>query len=185
MDEKTNASKGTYVPGRNRTVGALNLQSPSFDPYYQRQEEAEAAQEYDDVGAVELTGKPLAHKLKNLKITREPFTIQSFAWTKPENESYTYDAKNAHLVFNDLIEPKCIRLDHKIQPKEGLKDKKYCSFHNVYNHDTKDCVKLCDQLQTWLNSGTLKMKMLESTAYLVDVDSFPAVVGMVEVNWND
>ncbi|KAL6199345.1 hypothetical protein ACLB2K_029129 [Fragaria x ananassa] len=84
MDEKANASKGTYVPRRNRTVRALNLQSPMYDPYYQRQEETKATQEYDDVGAVELTGKPLAHKLKNLKITREPITIQSFAWTKPE-----------------------------------------------------------------------------------------------------
>ena len=96
-----------------------------------------------------------------------------------------YDAKNAHLVFNDLIEATCIRFDHKIPPKEGLKDKKYCSFHNVYNHDTKDCVKLRDQLHTWLNSGALKMKTPESTAYLVDVDPFLAVVSMVEVNWND
>ena len=56
MDEKANASKGTYVPGRNRTVGTLSLQSPTFDPYYQRQEETEAAQEYDDVGAVEQLG---------------------------------------------------------------------------------------------------------------------------------
>ncbi|KAL6141560.1 hypothetical protein ACLB2K_059848 [Fragaria x ananassa] len=118
-------------------------------------------------------------------MTRELITIQSFAWTKPEYESYTYDAKNANLVFNDLIEVKYVRLDHKIPSKEELKDKKYCTFHNVYNHDTKDCVKLRDQLQTWLNSSALKLKTPGSTTSLVDVDPFPPVVGMVEVNWAD
>nr|XP_011457309.1 PREDICTED: uncharacterized protein LOC105349391 [Fragaria vesca subsp. vesca] len=185
LDDKTNASKGTYIPGKNRTVGALNLQAPTYDPYYQRSEEAHTDQDLEDVGVVELTGNPLAHKLKNLKMTREPITIQSFAWTKPKYESYTYDAKNAHLVFNDLIEARYVRLDHKIPPKEELKDKKYCAFHNVYNHDTKDCVKLRDQLQTWLNSTELKMKTPGSTASLVDIDLFPPVVGMVEVNWAD
>ena len=89
------------------------------------------------------------------------------------------------LVFNDLIKAKYARLDHMIPSKEELKDKKYYAFYNVYNHDTKDCVKLRDQLQTWLNSRALKLKTLGSTASLVDVDPFPAVVGMVEVNWND
>ncbi|KAL6225226.1 hypothetical protein ACLB2K_004077 [Fragaria x ananassa] len=108
-----------------------------------------------------------------------------FAWTKPKYESYTYDAKNAHLVFNDLIEAKYVRLDHKIPSKEKLKDKKYCAFHNVHNHDTKECVKLREQLQTWLNSGALKLQTPGSSVSLVDVDLFPSTVGMVEVNWND
>ncbi|KAL6134752.1 hypothetical protein ACLB2K_066980 [Fragaria x ananassa] len=117
------------VPGRNRIIGALSLQSPTFDHYYKRQEETVAAQEYDD---------------------------------------------NAHLVFNDLIEAKYVLLDYKIPSKEELKDKKYCTIHNVYNYDTKDCVKLQDQLQTWLKSGALKMKTPESIASLVDVDPFPS-----------
>ena len=79
MDEKANASKGTYMSGRYRMVGALNLQTLTFDPYYRRQEETKVAPDYDDVGAVELTGKPLVHKLKNLKMTCEPITIYSFA----------------------------------------------------------------------------------------------------------
>lgn len=70
---------------------------------------------------------------------REPITIQFFAWTKLEHESYTYEAKNAHLVFNDLIDAKYVRLDHKVLTKEELKDKKYCTFHNVYNHDQRLC----------------------------------------------
>lgn len=131
---------------KNRTMGALSLQFPTYDPYYQRLEETHMDQDHEDVGAVELTGKPLAHMLKNLKMTREPITIQSFAWTKPKHESYTYDVKNDHLVFNDLIGAKYVCLDHKILPKEELKDKKYCAFHNVYNHNTKDCVKLQDQI---------------------------------------
>ena len=38
LDNKANASKGTYVPGKNRMVGALSMQTSAHDPYYQRPE---------------------------------------------------------------------------------------------------------------------------------------------------
>ncbi|MDD0148629.1 hypothetical protein PSY31_23365, partial [Shigella flexneri] len=33
-DARKNASRGTYVPGKHRTVAALSYQPATYDPYY-------------------------------------------------------------------------------------------------------------------------------------------------------
>ncbi|XP_024200455.1 uncharacterized protein LOC112203765 [Rosa chinensis] len=67
---------------------------------------------------------------------------------------------------------------------DQLKGNKYCKFHNLWNHNTADCVKLKDQIQVWLNNGSLQVEASAAAATLVDLNPFPDTgVGMVNVNW--
>ena len=101
MDEKANASKGTYVPGRNMTVGALNLQSSNFDPYYQRQEETEATQDYEDISAVKMTGKPKDENPRRASKRGRKEDNVDVVWP---SRQYTYNVNLAHEVLDDLID---------------------------------------------------------------------------------
>ncbi|XP_062026471.1 uncharacterized protein LOC133742807 [Rosa rugosa] len=67
---------------------------------------------------------------------------------------------------------------------DQLKGKKYCKFHNLWNHNTVDCVKLKDQIQVWLNNGSLQVEAPTTAAALVDLNPFPDTgINMVDVNW--
>lgn len=102
------------------------------------------------------------------------------AFTKPEFETYTYNANKAGEILDELINQNLIKTDCGPYPKvEQLKGKKYCKFHNMWNHNTSNCIKLKDQIQVWLNSGRIQVEG-EKTAALVDFDPFPPV-SMVDV----
>ena len=82
--------------------------------------------------------------------------------------------------MDELISQNLIKTDFGPYPKaEQLKGKKYCKFHNMWNHNTSNCIKMKDQIQIWLNNGRIQVEG-EKTAALVDSDPFPPV-GMVEV----
>ncbi|XP_024196126.1 uncharacterized protein LOC112199328 [Rosa chinensis] len=78
-----------------------------------------------------------------------------------------------------------VKIDFGPFPRpDQLKGKKYCKFHNLWNHNTTDCVKLKDQIQVWLNNGSLQVEASAAAAALVDLNLFPDTgVGMVNVNW--
>ncbi|XP_040362781.1 uncharacterized protein LOC112166133 [Rosa chinensis] len=187
-DTRKNASRGTYVPGKHRTVAALSYQPATYDPYYHHNNEEvvqdDDEEEKNDIAAYELTGKKnLA--LKQLKISKEPVKLKSVAFTKPELATYTYDANKAHEILDEMIAAKMVKTDFGPFPRpEQLKGKKYCKFHNLWNHNTADCVKLKDNIQVWLNNGSLQVEAPVTAAALVDLDPFPDTgINMVEVNW--
>lgn len=49
MDEKENASKRTYMLGKNMTVGELTIKPPTYDSYYQRPEETHTEQDHENI----------------------------------------------------------------------------------------------------------------------------------------
>ncbi|KAK9951609.1 hypothetical protein M0R45_007047 [Rubus argutus] len=139
LDDEANASKGTYAPGRHRNVNAIYA---PVDPFYSHPRTLFQEDETDgeDIAALELTGRSVV-KAKSLKIAREPVKISTMAFTKPEFETYTYNASKAGEILDELISQNLIKTDFGPYPKaEQLKGKKYCKFHNMWNHNTSDCI---------------------------------------------
>ncbi|XP_062006010.1 uncharacterized protein LOC133723211 [Rosa rugosa] len=131
-DARKNASKGTYVQGKNRTS---------------EEETPEEKVEKDEVSAHELSGKK-GSALKQLKLSKEPVKLKSVALTKPEFTTYTYDANKVHEILDEMTAAKMVKIDFGLYPKaDQLKGKKYCKFHNFWNHNTAECVNLKDQIQ--------------------------------------
>ncbi|KAL6133295.1 hypothetical protein ACLB2K_065532 [Fragaria x ananassa] len=62
-----------------------------------------------------------------------------------------------------------VRFQHETVERE-----KYCKYHNMWNHNTADCVKLKDQIQVWINEGVVTLDE-ENTVSLVDEKPFPTV----------
>ncbi|XP_024171662.1 uncharacterized protein LOC112177612 [Rosa chinensis] len=169
-------------------AATLSYQPATYDPYYHHNTE-EVVQddeevEDNDIAAYELTGKKNP-SLKQLKISKEPVKLKSMAFTKPEFATYTYDANKAHEILDEMIAAKMVKTDFGPFPQpDQLKGKKYCKFHNLWNHNTADCVKLKDQIQVWLNNGSLQVEAPVTAAALVDVDPFPDTgINMVNVEW--
>ncbi|XP_024178376.1 uncharacterized protein LOC112184350 [Rosa chinensis] len=80
-----------------------------------------------------------------------------------------------------------VKTDFGPFPKpEQLREKKYYKLHNMWNHNTADCVKLKDQIQIWLNNGSLQVEAPKIAAALVDLDPFPDTgINMVDVAWGE
>ena len=185
-DHIKNASKGTYVHNKARNVNALEIFYPTMPSSSQLDQEW-SAEEGDDgkgVSAIELTSKKPA-KCKTLKLIKEPMKLKSVAFAKPKFDSYTYSANKAAEILDDLFQAGMVKTDYGVIPKaDQLKGKKFCKFHNLWNHNTFECVKLKDQIQVWLNSGRIEMEIPPKAATLVNSDPFPQVeVNMVEVQW--
>ncbi|KAL6175169.1 hypothetical protein ACLB2K_051812 [Fragaria x ananassa] len=188
MDERHNASSGTYThgtlkprygPNRHRIVGAIYSH---VDPYYLASVAHRYNMDYDDkeeVDALELVSKKPARS-QSLRLARSLVKISVAAFTKPQFSSYTYDANKAHDVLDDFFRQKLIKHDFgQLPTPEQLKGKKYCKYHNMWNHNFADCVKLKDQIQVWINEGVVTLDE-EKTVSLVDENPFP-IVAMVDV----
>ncbi|KAL6210237.1 hypothetical protein ACLB2K_015470 [Fragaria x ananassa] len=161
MDERKNASSGTYTPGtlkprfgpnQHRTMGAIYSH---VDPYYPASVAHHYSMDYDDedeVAALELVSKKPARS-QSLRLARNP----------------------AHDVLDDFFRQKLIKHDFgQLLTPEQLKGKTYCKFHNMWNHNTVDYVKLKDQIQVWINEGVMILDE-EKTVSLVNENPFRTI----------
>ena len=90
---------------------------------------------------------------------KEPVKVLASLPTKPAFTEYTYNAHKAPEILQELFDRGRLKHDNGLVPKAGhMAGKTYCAFHNMNNHNTKDCVKLKDQLQEWINDGTLAVE---------------------------
>lgn len=70
---------------------------------------------------MELIGCNVA-KFRSLKITRKPVKISTMTFTKPEFETYTYNANKAGEILDELISQNLIKSNFGSYPKpEQLK----------------------------------------------------------------
>lgn len=101
LDDKANASRGTYVPGRYRNIGVVYTPVDPFYSYplhpYQEEEVVS-----EDIAALELAWHNVV-KAKSLKIARKPVKISTMTFTKPEFETYKYNANKASKILDELI----------------------------------------------------------------------------------
>jgi hypothetical protein len=71
-----------------------------------------------------------------------------------EKIKYTIDLTLCDNLFDILLENNFIKLfDHKVSPSPPeLEDRKYCKWHNSFNHNTSDCNIFCQFIQSAIDT---------------------------------
>ncbi|KAJ8555382.1 hypothetical protein K7X08_012878 [Anisodus acutangulus] len=91
--------------------------------------------------------------------------------------NYSFNITKADQIFDHLLKDKQIRLldGYRIPSVEELKDKKYCKWHNSYNHSTSNCVVFRKAIQKGIKVGRFKLADKSMAKMSIDTDPFPAV----------
>jgi hypothetical protein len=101
------------------------------DIYNQFLERADQEEEFDDdeeIAAAEMTwGK-------------EPLTVNQ-RWIKQAKGTYDFDVTNTDKLFEFLVKEGRIKLPegHSMLRPDGIKEKRYCGFHDKNSHSINDC----------------------------------------------
>jgi hypothetical protein len=118
------------------------------DIYNQFLERADQRSEYDDeeeIAAAEIIwGK-------------EPLTVNQ-GWIKQAKGTYDFDATKADKLFDFLVKEGRIKLPegHSMLRLDGVKDKKYCGFHDRNSHSINECRVFRMRIQKAIQEGHLK-----------------------------
>ena len=135
----------------------------------------EEAAEYDDedeIAAAELTW------------AKEPVQV-SQRWLRSQKGTYDFDVTKADRLFELLVKEGRIKLPegHPMLRPEGVKDKRYCGYHNTNSHSINDCRVFRVRIQKAIQEGHLKFdgKMkIDGQPFPQNMVSFS--VGMVSAN---
>jgi len=75
-----------------------------------------------------------------------------------EPEKFAFDITKANRIFDFLLQEGQFKLspNHVIPSVEELKNMKYCKWHNATSHSTNECKVFRQQLQSAIESGTIK-----------------------------
>jgi hypothetical protein len=118
------------------------------DIYNQFLEKADQVDEFDDdeeVAAAEtMSGK-------------EPLTANQ-RWIKQVKGTYDFDVTKANKLFEFLIKEGRIKLPegHSMLRPDGVKEKRYCGFHDRNSHSINDCRVFRMRIQKAIQEGHLK-----------------------------
>jgi hypothetical protein len=76
---------------------------------------------------------------------------------------YTFDLTFCDDLFDILLKNNFIKLcDHKVSPSLlELDDRKYCKWHNSFDHNTRDCNIFHQFIQSAINTGRLKFCQIQ------------------------
>jgi hypothetical protein len=116
--------------------------------YNQFLERADQAEEYEDdeeIAAAEIVwGK-------------DPVTVNQ-RWIKQAKVTYDFDVTKADKLFEFLVKEGRIKLPegHSMLRPEGVKDKKYCGFHDGNSHSINECRVFIARIQKAIQEGHLK-----------------------------
>ena len=90
---------------------------------------------------------------------------------------YSFDISKADQIFDHLLKDKQIKLldGHKIPSQEELKGKRYCKWHNSYNHATINCMVFRRAIQKGIEEGRFKLADKGISEMTVDTDPFPTM----------
>jgi hypothetical protein len=118
------------------------------DIYNQFSEKADQGEEYDDekeiVAAEIVWGK-------------EPLTVNQ-RWIKKAKGTYDFDVIKADKVFKFLVKEGRIKLPdgHSMIRPDGVKEKRYCGFHDRNSHSINECRVFRMRIQKAIQEGHLK-----------------------------
>ena len=92
-----------------------------------------------------------------LNWAKEPTQV-SQRWLKQQKGTYDFDVTKADRLFALLIKEGRIKLPegHPMLRPEGVKDKKYCGFHNTNSHSINDCRVFRIRIQKAIQEGHLR-----------------------------
>jgi hypothetical protein len=116
--------------------------------YNQFLERADQGEEYDDeeeIAAAEIVwGK-------------EPVTVNQ-RWIKQAKGTYDFNVTKADKLFESLVKEGRIKLPegHSMLRPDGVKDKKYCGFHDRNSHSINECRVFRARIQKAIQEGHLK-----------------------------
>jgi hypothetical protein len=118
------------------------------DIYNQFLKRADQGEEYDDeekIAAAEIVwGK-------------EPLTVNQ-RWVKQAKGTYDFDVTNADKLFEFLVKEGRIKLQdgHSMLRPDGVKEKRYCGFHDRNSHSINECRVFRMTIQKAIQEGHLK-----------------------------
>jgi hypothetical protein len=118
------------------------------DIYHQFLEKVDQVEEFEDdeeVAAAEIMwGK-------------EPLTVNQ-RWVRQAKETYDFDVTKADKLFEFLVKEGRIKLPegHTMLRPDGVKEKRYCGFHDRNSHSINDCRVFRMRIQKAIQEGHLK-----------------------------
>jgi hypothetical protein len=118
------------------------------DIYNQFHERADQGEEYDDeeeIAAAEIVwGK-------------EPLTVNQRC-VKQDKGTYDFDVTKADKLFEFLVKEGRIKLPdgHSMLRPDGVKEKRYCGFHDMNSHSINECRVFKMRIQKAIQEGHLK-----------------------------
>jgi hypothetical protein len=118
------------------------------DIYNQFLERADQGEEYDDkeeIAAAEIV------------CAKEPLTVNQ-RWFKQAKGTYDFDVTKADKLFEFLVKEGRIKLPdgHSMLRPDGVKEKRYCGFHDRNSHSINECRVFRMRIQKAIQEGHLK-----------------------------
>jgi hypothetical protein len=118
------------------------------DIYNQFLERADQGEEYDDeeeIAAAEIIW------------VKEPLTVNE-RWIKQAKGTYDFDVTKADKLFEFLVKEGQIKLPegHSMLRPDGVKEKRYCGFHDRNSHSINECRVFRMRIQKAIQEGHLK-----------------------------
>jgi hypothetical protein len=88
---------------------------------------------------------------------KEPLTVNQ-RWIKQTKGTYDFDVTKADKLFEFLVKEGRIKLPegHSMLRPDGVKDKRYCGFHDRNSHSINDCRVFRMRIQKAIQEGHLK-----------------------------
>jgi hypothetical protein len=88
---------------------------------------------------------------------KEPLTVNQ-RWIKQAKCTYDFDVTKADKLFDFLVKEGRIKLPegHSMLRPDGVKDKRYCGFHDRNSHSINECRVFRMGIQKAIQEGHLK-----------------------------
>jgi hypothetical protein len=118
------------------------------DIYNQFLERADQGEEYHD--EEEIAAAEIVWGKEPLKVNQR--------WIKQAKGTYDFDVTKADKLFEFLVKEGRIKLPdgHSMLRPDGVKDKRYCGFHDRNSHSINECRVLRMRIQKAIQEGHLK-----------------------------
>jgi hypothetical protein len=135
----SNQAQGFRRDGRFQKNNATNEMYQGF------LEEATEYVDKDEIAAAELNW------------TKEPTQVNQ-RWLRQQKGAYDFDVTKADKLFALLVKEGRIKLPegHPMLRPEGVKDKKYCGYHNTNSHSINDCRVFRVRIQKAIQEGHIR-----------------------------
>jgi hypothetical protein len=88
---------------------------------------------------------------------KDPLTVNQI-WVKQAKGTYDFDVTKADKLFEFLVKEGRIKLPegHSMLRTDGVKEKRYCGFHNRNSHSINECRVFRMRIQKAIQEGHLK-----------------------------
>jgi hypothetical protein len=118
------------------------------DIYNQFLERADQGEEFDDEEEIAAT---------EIVWGKEPLTVNQ-RWVKQAKGTYDFDVTKADKLFEFLVKEGWIKLpdEHSMLRPDGVKEKRYCEFHDRNSHSINECRVSRMRIQKAIQEGHLK-----------------------------